>query len=185
MKKYKVLFIDLDDTLIHTIKGIGFPQGVYDMVLDFDVLMSIRSFGVERVFIATNQGGISKGYVDRPNFVAKVQYVCACIRDFCKSVKSCEALFCADMETCNKFRKPNAGMLEWLHDVYAKDVPKEDCIMVGDASGKPGQYSDVDKKTAENYGIDYMDVTDFIEAFNHEPLNESPNADSPRGYYIH
>jgi hypothetical protein len=33
--------------------------------------------------------------------------------------------------------------------------------MIGDASGKLGQFSDSDKKTAENYGIDYMDIEDF------------------------
>ena len=31
-----------------------------------------------------------------------------------------------------------------------------------DASGKEGQFSDSDKKTAENFGIDYMDVNDFV-----------------------
>lgn len=36
--------------------------------------------------------------------------------------------------------------------------------MIGDASGKDGQWSDADKKTAENFGIDYMDVTDFVSA---------------------
>ena len=34
--------------------------------------------------------------------------------------------------------------------------------MIGDASGKEGQFSDSDKKTAENFGIDYMDVDDFV-----------------------
>ena len=38
----------------------------------------------------------------------------------------------------------------------------EDCLMIGDASGKEGQFSDTDKKTADNFGIDYMDVDDFI-----------------------
>jgi hypothetical protein len=33
--------------------------------------------------------------------------------------------------------------------------------MIGDASGKEGQFSDSDKKTAENFGIDYLDIEDF------------------------
>lgn len=37
-------------------------------------------------------------------------------------------------------------------------------LMIGDASGKPGQFSDSDKRTAENFGIDYMDVEDFLHA---------------------
>ena len=41
---------------------------------------------------------------------------------------------------------------------YIKSVS----LMIGDASGKEGQFSDSDKKTAENFGIDYMDVDDFI-----------------------
>ena len=35
--------------------------------------------------------------------------------------------------------------------------------MIGDASGKPGQFSDSDKKCAENFGIDYLDVEDFLQ----------------------
>lgn len=35
--------------------------------------------------------------------------------------------------------------------------------MIGDASGKPGDFSDSDKKCAENFGIDYIDVRDFLE----------------------
>lgn len=34
--------------------------------------------------------------------------------------------------------------------------------MVGDASGLPGQFSDSDKVCAENAGIDYMDVIQFV-----------------------
>lgn len=40
---------------------------------------------------------------------------------------------------------------------------KAECIMIGDASGKPGDFSDSDKKCAENFGIDYIDVRDFLE----------------------
>lgn len=36
-------------------------------------------------------------------------------------------------------------------------------LMIGDASGKPNQFSDSDKKTAENFGCDYMDVEDFVK----------------------
>ena len=41
-------------------------------------------------------------------------------------------------------------------------VSKEEMLMIGDASGKPGQFSDSDKKTAENFGIDYLDISDFV-----------------------
>lgn len=35
----------------------------------------------------------------------------------------------------------------------------------GDASGLEGQFSDSDKKTAENFGIDYMDVSEFVNVY--------------------
>ena len=34
--------------------------------------------------------------------------------------------------------------------------------MIGDASGKDGDFSDSDKKCAENFGIEYIDVEDFL-----------------------
>ena len=40
---------------------------------------------------------------------------------------------------------------------------KQKSIIIGNASGKEGQFSDSDKKTAENFGIDYMDVNDFVK----------------------
>ena len=39
-------------------------------------------------------------------------------------------------------------------------------MMIGDASGKEGQFSDSDKKTAENLGCEYMDVDDFVYKYN-------------------
>ena len=56
-------------------------------------------------------------------------------------------------------------MLENLMESYVGDdfdCIKPKSLMIGDASGKEGQFSDSDKKTAENYHIDYIDVEDFI-----------------------
>ena len=50
----------------------------------------------------------------------------------------------------------------YFNDV--RDYVKSASLMIGDASGKEGQFSDSDKKTAENFGIDYMDVNDFVNA---------------------
>ena len=46
---------------------------------------------------------------------------------------------------------------------YDITCDKSEMLMIGDASGKPGQFSDSDKKTAENFGIDYLDVEDFCK----------------------
>lgn len=56
-------------------------------------------------------------------------------------------------------------MLSSLTEVYfddSSDYVKSASIMIGNESGKEGQFSDSDKKTAENFGIDYMDVDDFV-----------------------
>ena len=44
-----------------------------------------------------------------------------------------------------------------------QELQKSQILMIGDASGKPGDFSDSDKKCAENFGIDYIDVRDFLE----------------------
>ena len=53
-------------------------------------------------------------------------------------------------------------MLEWLVKNY-KRLQKSQILMIGDASGKPGDFSDSDKKCAENFDIDYIDVRDFLK----------------------
>ena len=60
-------------------------------------------------------------------------------------------------------------MLEYMLAVYSSvdyydniDDLKSKSLMIGDASGKEWQFSDSDRRTAENFNIDYMDVDDFI-----------------------
>ena len=54
-------------------------------------------------------------------------------------------------------------MLEAALTDYDIKYDKSEMLMIGDFSGKPGQLSDSDKKTAENFGIDYLDVEDFLK----------------------
>ena len=74
-------------------------------------------------------------------------------------------MYCATNDKTDSYRKPNTGMLENLMESYVGDdfeYIKQKSLMIGDASGKEGQFSDSDKRTAENFGIDYMDVNDFV-----------------------
>ena len=52
------------------------------------------------------------------------------------------------------YKMINRGIIE-------NGIETDKMLMIGDASGKDGQFSDSDKKTAENYCIDYMDADDF------------------------
>ena len=170
MKKYKILFADLDGTLIKTKSGETFPKGIWDMEFRFDVFDAIKKMQPCAVLIATNQGGIEIGFVGRKDFERKMEYIKCALREYVGAFT--EYAYCPCNDEDYYYRKPNTGMLvNLLH--YARtnllryeDITKEDCLMIGDASGKEGQFSDMDKKTAENFGIDYLDVDDFVEIIN-------------------
>lgn len=163
MKKYKIIFADLDGTLIDTISGETFPKGIWDMKIKFDVIDKIKEIAPKYVMIVSNQGGIEGGFVNSGNFKAKMEYVGRAISEYCKC--ECYAEYCTTNDKNNPYRKPNAKMLEHLTETYIGDdfnYIKSKSLMIGDASGKDGQFSDSDRLTAENFGIDYMDVNDFV-----------------------
>lgn len=162
----KVLFIDLDGTLIKTVSGKTFPEDITDFRIQLPVLNKIveKFPKLNYLFIVTNQGGIGK-FITKLDFERKLDYV----QHFCESfleerlanMYCCDSVYCDSMDKTNSYRKPNTGMLEMLAERW--EIPSEEvCIMIGDASGKPGDFSDSDKKCAENFSIDYMDVRDFL-----------------------
>ena len=165
MKEYNVIFADLDGTLINTISGETFPKGIWDIKIRFDVLDAIKALHPQYILIVSNQGGIESGFVDADNFRAKSEYIARAIREYCDC--ECYGMYCTTNDKTDLYRKPNVGMLEYLLESYVGDdfdCIKQKSLMIGDASGKEEQFSDSDKKTAENFGIDYMDVEDFVNA---------------------
>ena len=164
LKNKNILFCDLDGTLIETISGDTFPKGIWDMKLRFDVLDAIKKLNPEYVLIVSNQGGIESGFVDAKKFNAKLVYIVKAIGEYCGC--ECCAMYCDTNNKSDPYRKPNTKMLETLLDDYVGDdvdYIKQKSLMIGDASGKECQFSDSDKKTAENFGIDYIDVNDFVK----------------------
>ena len=165
MKKYNIIFSDLDGTLIKTISGETFPQGIWDMQIRFEVLDKIKEIKPKYLMIVSNQGGIENGFISQSNFSIKLDYICLSISEYCNC--QCHAMYCATNDKSDQFRKPNVGMLNYLTELHVGDdfdYIKQKSLMIGDASGKEGQFSDSDKKTTENFGIDYMDVEDFVNA---------------------
>ena len=49
MKKYEIIFADLDGTLIDTISGETFPKGVWDMKIKFEVLDKIKELNPQYI----------------------------------------------------------------------------------------------------------------------------------------
>lgn len=166
IKKYEVIFSDLDGTLIDTISGETFPKGIWDMKIKFDVLDKIKEIKPLCLLIVTNQGGIEKGFVNRRNFEFKMEYLCRSIKEY--TGIEVEYSYCEKNDPNNEYRKPNIGMVDSLtykmidRGIIDNGIATYNILMIGDASGKEGQFSDSDKKCAENAGFDYMDVNDFI-----------------------
>ena len=174
MKKYKYLFCDLDGTLIKTASGKTFAEDATDFRIRKDVLDKIKKLhqenDLEFIAIVTNQGGIPQ-YISERDFVAKLNAIVTFVRQYIISPLVI-ANYCASLDPSDENRKPNVGMLAKAVRDYTKILgmkfDKEKALMIGDASGKPGQFSDSDKKTAENFGIDYMDVEGFIKLNENE-----------------
>jgi DNA 3'-phosphatase len=169
----KVLFADLDGTLIQTASGKTFAEDCTDFRIRKDVLDKIKCMD-EMVFICivTNQGGIPK-YTPKHDFEAKLSAIIQFITNYCNdNAEGCIEVFaryCISEDNTNPSRKPNTGMLESImnDELRWADKPfkdKANMLMIGDASGKDGQFSDSDKVCAERFGIDYLDVEDFLKA---------------------
>ena len=172
----KVIFADLDGTLIETVSGETFPKGIWDMKIRYDVLEAIKRCNVKRLAVVSNQAGISAGYVIKKNFDMKAGYLRAAFQEYLGI--NVEFVYCDSEDKNNENRKPNVGMLETCRKSFiaAKEFyTKEEMLMIGDASGKPGQFSDSDFKTAENFGIDYLDVEDFLDVIDKEEENVCDN----------
>lgn len=163
----KFLFADLDGTLITTASGKTFAEDCTDFRIRKDVLDKIKTMkGLEYLSIVTNQGGVPQ-HISQHDVEVKIKSIVEFIRSYYSEnpfspdedgLNIC-AEYCASLEKDHPCRKPNTGMLEnFLKYSGCEKADKSVMLMIGDASGKPGQFSDSDKKCAENFGIDYLDV---------------------------
>lgn len=80
--KKKVIFIDMDGTLIDTVSGNTFPEGVWDMKLKMEVFAQLKKLHPQAVLIVSNQGGIELGHVHPAMFQPKFIYVIACLQSY-------------------------------------------------------------------------------------------------------
>lgn len=168
----KILFVDLDGTLIKTVSGKTFPEDPTDFRIRLEVLDKIKTMeGLNYICIVTNQAGIPE-YISIHDFRAKFNSIVAFMFDYLNENPEnyridVDGSFCFAKEKDHTHRKPNTGMLEdYLNGKLQFAIPelksKPNILMIGDASGKEGDFSDSDRKCAENFGIDYLDVEEFI-----------------------
>lgn len=163
VEQMKVLFIDLDGTLIETVSGSVFPKSIDDWKFKPGMLEAIQQWDPDFVHIVTNQGGIEKGYLKEEHFITKmlniqVQFIMA-------TNKPITFNYCKSNDPACYYRKPNPWMVEEWFDNGRGGCLRKDCLMVGDASGKPGDFSDSDKQCAARAEVKYMDVEEFIKEY--------------------
>lgn len=164
----KLLLLDLDGTLIETVTGHTFPKGCWDMKFKEGILDAIKNYNPSGVFICSNQGGIAKSFVNEFGFIAKSVYIRECIQEY-TGISLVDYAYCTNTEKDNEDRKPNIGMFKKACAFFNVHTPQS-YLMVGDASGKPGNFSDSDKVFADNAGCKYMDVEDFIALYGKQIL---------------
>lgn len=178
IKNKGILLFDFDGTLVETASGKTFATDLTDMMIKTDVINKIldvmQDNGVKVFAIVSNQGGVGLGYVAASDIEAKIEYVLRCVHDMAvkRGIRGVlyEKRLCYSYNKQDPMRKPNTGMIDDIL-MKCKDIImpgmnfsqlKGCSLMVGDASGLPGQFSDSDKVCAENAGIDYMDVIQFL-----------------------
>lgn len=160
----EVLLCDLDGTIIETKSGKTFPVDNEDWKFKKYIKEAIQEYKPKYIFIISNQGGIEKGLVDRIGFNVKLNKIMDEMRTWGNFIV--RGVYCESNDKNNEFRKPNIGMVDFFRHAYAEglDFDNRDALMIGDASGKEGQFSNSDLQCAKNAGIRYADVDDFIRA---------------------
>ncbi len=174
LQEKKILFADLDGTLITTASGKTYAEDCTDFRIRKDVLDKIKTMeGLRYLAVVTNQGGVPQ-YISQHDVEVKIKAVVEFLLSYYSKnpfhpekeddLLRISAEYCASMKKDHPLRKPNTGMLaNFLKYSGCQNADKSVMLMIGDASGKPGQFSDSDKKCAENFGIDYLDVEDFLK----------------------
>lgn len=161
---HKVLLCDLDGTLIETKSGEPFPQDYDYWQFKKHIKEAIQEYNPKYIFIISNQGGIEAGYVDDMKFRSKLNAIMDEIRTWGNYIV--DGVYCRSNNPNNLWRKLNVGMIDFFRYDYADgyDFCNRQALMIGDASGLVGQFSDSDLHCAKLAGIKYADVDHFIEA---------------------
>ncbi|KAL5337001.1 polynucleotide kinase 3 phosphatase-domain-containing protein [Aspergillus crustosus] len=176
-EKPKVAAFDFDSTLVSTASGNKFARGPGDWKWwNPSVPSKLQKLNADgyQVTIISNQKAVSlktdkKGVESKSliNFKDRVSAVM-------KQLGIPLSVYAATED--NEYRKPRAGMWREFIDDYDFDVTGVDAsesVFVGDAAGRPGDHSSVDRGFAVNAGIPFRTPEEFFLDAASEPIVES------------
>ncbi|BCR83768.1 putative DNA 3'-phosphatase Tpp1 [Aspergillus chevalieri] len=170
-KKQKIAAFDLDSTLITSASGTTFARSPKDWKWwHASVPSRVRELNSEgyQVVVVSNQKQISlkKGAAESKSYNNFKEKVTAVMNDLDVPLSVYAAT------ESDEYRKPRLGMWREFLDDYDLDVSGVDLnssFFVGDAAGRPGDHSQVDRGFAVNIGVDFKTPEEFF-------LNQPPEA---------
>jgi HAD superfamily hydrolase (TIGR01662 family) len=173
MELQKVLFTDLDGTLIETKSGRTFPLHSEDWKFIPETLNAIKEYYSKgyKIIIVTNQGGLAFGYFSVKVFLKKMTCICNSLEKILKLRKnSVSYFFCSKMQGFN--RKPFPGMAIQAMEEY--HLTLHESVMMGDM--------DTDEEFTLNAGINtYLSIDKVKELFNAPRIQELQHTEVDTG----
>ncbi len=149
----RVVFTDLDGTLIQTRSGKKFPIHSEDWKFIDETLTLIKYLANKgyKICIITNQGGIELGYISEKVFLKKITNICILLEKVLRlPANTVYFSYCAEMESYR--RKPKPGMIYELACELEIDVRSS--VMLGDM--------ETDRLVAELTGMKrYFDINEI------------------------
>lgn len=154
--KQKILFTDLDFTLIKPKGNRRFPKDHTDWVPLEDSIKFIKEYMSKgyKLILVTNQGGIGKGYIKEEDITKKLNLIQGSL-----GITFYKIFMATTMNS--DYRKPKVNKM--LQDLKKDniEIDTENSFMLGDAGGRKRDHSNADKRFAENLGIDFIHVDDI------------------------
>ncbi|RLV95893.1 hypothetical protein JA1_000538 [Spathaspora sp. JA1] len=176
--KVKIAAFDLDGTLIETKSGFKFSRGPTDWKWwgkhskVVDKLQQLIDEGYILV-VFTNQGAVipqpqAKSYL---NFINKLNFINSSLEAktnrqlivFASPKRPTKGFNLSTEEEHNHTRKPEIGMWEALVEfLHPLEIDMESSFFVGDAAGRPKDFSDSDREFAKRIGIEFKTPEDIF-----------------------